>query len=154
MEEKMRKYLQHRAKAYFTVESAMVLGVVLSVIIVLAYIMLFQYNRCLLEQDTGSLALKGCSLQAENNDGLMAELQRYDAQTHTEKYIAWEWGQVSFELGQNRVRVKQSGNLLFPFAGNDLLNTESEWGTEVVYENKRISPISFIRIYKKLTGGE
>lgn len=44
-----RKYY----RAYFTVEAAVLYPVVLGVVLLMMYLLFFQYDRCLLEQDMG-----------------------------------------------------------------------------------------------------
>ena len=43
-------------KAYFTVEAAVLYPIVLGVIVLMTYLLFFQYDRCLLEQDMGRAA--------------------------------------------------------------------------------------------------
>lgn len=150
----MKRLLQQKMPAYFTVEAAMIMTMVLNVLMILIYIMFFQYNRCLLEQDMGALALKGCTVQAESKEELLQTLKQYESQLYLEKYIVWEHGEVSLELKQDSIKVEQTGNLIFPFAWEGVFDMESQWDTKAVYENKRISPVTFIRNYAKLTGGK
>ena len=44
-------------KAYFTVEAAVLYPIVLGVIVLMTYLLFFQYDRCLLEQDMGRAAV-------------------------------------------------------------------------------------------------
>lgn len=132
----------------------MVLTMVMGVIIWLIYLMFFQYDRCLADQDMGALALKGCSVQAEDKEALMRELEAYAAQIDGEKYIAWDSGSIEIVLQENKVRVAQKSILQFPFSGISLGNGEAEWKSESVFENRRISPVAFLRNYRKITGGK
>jgi len=150
----IRRYLQKKMKAYFTVEAAMVLTLVTGMLTLLVYIIFFQYNRCLLEMDIGALALKGCSVQSENKDDLLQKLNQYSAQIYKDKYLAWEHGDIILKLEENTVRIEQTGTLQFPFTGSGFFNKESEWTTMAVYVNRKVSPISFLRNYHKLTGGD
>ena len=45
-------------KAYFTVEAAVLYPIVLGVIVLMTYLLFFQYDRCLLEQDMGRAAVR------------------------------------------------------------------------------------------------
>ena len=153
--DKMREgNIDKRTSAYFTVEAAMVLMLVMSVLIMLIYMMFFQYDRCLAEQDMGALALKGCSIQAESKEELLKELQACATQIDMDKYIAWEPGKVNIELKGNKIKVEQTGSLRFPFAGMSLVSVGENWEIECVYENKGVSPISFLRNYRKISGGK
>lgn len=45
--------MKKESDAYFTVEAAILYPIILSVILLMTYLLLFQYDRCLLEQDIG-----------------------------------------------------------------------------------------------------
>lgn len=148
-----KPYQVKRISAYFTVEASLVLTLVIGVVLWLVYLMFYQYDRCLADQDMGALALKGCTLQAEDKEALMGQLEAYASQLDLEKYIAWEQEKIEIELKENKVRVGQAGRILFPFAGAGGQEGETEWKTESVFENRRVSPVAFLRTYRKITGG-
>lgn len=146
------KRMAHGVKAYFTVEAAMVMSLTLSVIVMLVYIMFFQYNRCIMEQDVGTLVLKSLTAQISDKEALMQELKRQEWQLNQERYIAWEREAVVWEVKQNQVKVEQIGRMYFPFAGLCGFNKESQWETIVAYKNRQVSPIRFLRAYNKVMG--
>ena len=78
----------HRKKieGYFTVEAAMVLPIVIAVILMIIYMWFFQYNRCLMEQDTAILALRGSILQAEEKEEVFSFVQAQYQERNKEKY--------------------------------------------------------------------
>ena len=45
--------MKKESDAYFTIEAAILYPIILSVILLMTYLLLFQYDRCLLEQDIG-----------------------------------------------------------------------------------------------------
>lgn len=149
-----KRNIHRRIGAYFTVEAAMVLTMVIGILVFLVYLMFFQYDRCLTDQDVGALALKGCSLQAENKEELLQKLENYAAQIDTDKYIAWNHEKINITLKENKVRVEQTGSLRFPFGGFGLKSVNSVWETESGFENRCISPVSFLRNYRKIQGGK
>lgn len=55
--------MKSRENAYFTVEAAMVMPIVVFVIALLIYLGLFQYDRCLREQDMGMQTLRSTENQ-------------------------------------------------------------------------------------------
>lgn len=150
----MNKSFFRKADAYFTAEATMVLSATISVILLLVYIILFRYDRCLLEQDIGMLALKGCTVQKENKNDLLQELEKYKREIYIDKYVAWNGDEIIIELSGDMVRVEQKGCLRFPFTGMEVFNGESEWKMSAIYENKSFSPISFLRTYHRLIGGK
>lgn len=151
---KQSNKLPQKVKAYFTVEAAMVLSVVLSVIVIVVYIMLFQYNRCLMEQDVSTLVLKSSTMQITDKETLVKELKKQEQQIDQDKYIAWKNETVVWKMEQDEVRVEQKGVLLFPFAGKYENNQEAWWKANVTYKNRYVSPVVFLRTYHKLIGGE
>lgn len=142
-----------RENAYFTVEAAIVLSIVICVIAFLMYILFFQYNRCLMEQDAGVLAVKGCSIQEDDKDALMLALMQYEDKIYREKYIAWDLSDMEMKLEGGTIEVAWQGELKYPFFGVSIGNIGNRWHTTASYENHRMNPVGFIRIYRKLTGG-
>lgn len=150
----MNKRFAGKVPAYFTAEAAMVLSVTLGIILLLVYIIIFQYDRCLLEQDIGALALKGCSVQATNKNELLQELELYGNEIYMDKYVAWKSDEISIALSGNTVKVEQKGQLLFPFAEKSDFGEKEKWEVKAMYENKSISPVLFLRTYRRLIGGK
>ena len=134
--------MRKQAGGYFTVEAAMVMPVVLGVIVFIMYLLFFQYNRCLLEQDIGVLAMRGAALQAENNEDRIDKLRQQAEEVYREKYIVWRGGEIQIRLERGKLEVKQSGAVMSPGGGS--------WTTEACYENQILSPTTFIRTYRKL----
>lgn len=145
--------MKKRKNAYFTVEAAMVMPIVVFVIVWLLYLALFQYNRCLMEQDVGWLALKGCSLQETDKDALMQKLWYYADQTEDDKYVMWNMEDVQITLKAGNIMIMRSGELYFPFA-DWMRNTEEYWNATATYKNQRVNPVDFIRMHRKVTGGD
>lgn len=139
--------------AYFTVEAAMVLPMVLFTIVLIIYLLFFQYNRCLMEQDMGILALRGAALQAEDNEDRMRQLQEQAAGLYSEKYIAWDGGEIALRIEKGKIYAERSGQIKFPFRGGSFKENQV-WTMKAAFENRIISPVSFIRSYRKISGGE
>lgn len=139
--------------AYFTVEAAMIFSLVIFVNVLLIYLGIFQYNRCLMEQDMGFLILKGCAIQDNEKDGVMQKLQYYADKIDKEKYLMWKEESMGIRLEKGTLRIEQCGSLYFPFTGMWEGDSESHWKAKIKYENQRVNPVSVIRKYRKLTGG-
>lgn len=128
--------------AYFTVEAALVLPMVIGVILFVIYVQFFLYNRCLMEQDAQSLALKGVVLQEENAQRLLEKLKEEEAKQKRDKYIVWNrWG-TDIVMKQNQIMITQSGSML--------LNPEREWKASIVVTNHRTQPANDIRRFRKI----
>lgn len=148
-----RKWFCKGVGAYFTVEAAMVLPIVLSVILFILYAMFFQYDRCLLEQDMGALALRGAAMQIDDKEALAGEIKEQANQMDCGKYLMWECGEINLRLEGNQLCVSREGQLKYPFSGFGI-GGERLWRAETEYENYRINPTSFVRTCRKLTGGK
>ena len=103
-------------KAYFTVEAAVLYPIVLGVIVLMTYLLFFQYDRCLLEQDMGRAAVRSGSRWMQKKEELNRQLQEKDMFFDTEKYIAWESELPVWKLEKNQVTVEQTGRMPYPFS--------------------------------------
>ncbi|MBR1930862.1 MAG: hypothetical protein IJ833_05220 [Lachnospiraceae bacterium] len=137
--------------AYFTVEAALVLPMVLAVVVLIMYIMFFQYDRCLMEQDLGILLVRGIAMDAENTEKRVGNLNLLAEQMDQGKYLMWNHGKIGIRQERGGLSVRQEGNLFFPFTGWRL-NSEvsSNWKTIREYDNDLLSPTFFVRSCRKV----
>lgn len=141
--------------AYFTVEAALVLPLVISAMLLAVYLFCFQYDRCLLEQDMGSLALWSSATASgygEDTESLTMLLAQRAADIYQGKYVAWKSTNVEIRLEKNQVIVSGDGELTFPMPEWDLWNNSSPWEATISFQNSRHSPVFYIRQYRKLKG--
>ena len=146
--------MQRKIRAYFTVEAVLVLPIVFGVILLVMYFMFFQYDRCLLEQDIGALALYGATVQADDNEERIRQLSDRANGLYEEKYVAWDSTEIGMKLERGKLKVERKGSLRFPLPGLVFWSRKDVWGTSVRYENTVLSPTTMIRTWRKLTGGE
>lgn len=147
----MRK--KKSCEAYFTVEATLVLPLVMSAILLDIYLFCFQYDRCLMEQDMGSLILWCSEIRLENADTakeLEEKIQNRTSNIYRDKYVAWELTTVDVQLEKNRISIVGRGQLTFPVPGWNLWNDINLWKDEVTYESRSISPVFYIRQLRKL----
>lgn len=141
--------------AYFTVEAALVLPMIMSAMLVGIYLFCYQYDRCLMEQDMGSLLLWGNAMASENagdTEEIRKSLQQRAARINREKYAAWKLTAIDIRLEKNKLSVIGRGELAFPVPGWNLWNHDNLWEARVNYESSRLSPVFYIRQYRKLHG--
>ena len=141
------------SEAYFTVEATLVLPLVISAILLDIYLFCFQYDRCLIEQDMGSLMLWCSELRLGNTDTAKEQeekIQKRASEIYRDKYVAWELTTVDVQLEKNRISVVGQGQLTFPVPGWNLWNNINLWKAEVTYESRNISPVFYIRQLRKL----
>lgn len=140
-------------EAYFTVEATLVLPLVMGAILLEVYLFCYQYDRCLMEQDMGSLVLWCNEVRLENADTVekqKAKIKSRTGEIYRDKYITWDLTTVDVRLEKNQVSVVGRGQLTFPVPGWNLWNNINLWESEVVYESKSISPVFYIRQLRKL----
>ncbi len=140
------------AVASFTAEAAFVLPVIFGALLLMIYLFLYQYDRCLLEQDMGNLALWGSTIPVESAAKWKQQLEHRASSVYQDKYAAWETTDIHVELKNNQVLVKGKGILHFPLPGWNIWSQENAWTAEIVYKTERLSPVFFIRQYHKLKG--
>lgn len=144
--------MKKKTGAYLTVEASLLMPIILGVILLVVYLLFFQYDRCLMEQNTGVLAMRGCTLQMTDKKSLMAEIV-YNSEKKDKRYLAWVMEDAIAVFKGNRVRLERKGALKFPFRGLMFWCRDTQWGCMVVFENYRIQPVNFIRNYRKVIGG-
>lgn len=145
----------NRRNAYFVVEAALVLPLVMSAMMMGIYLFCYQYDRCLLEQDMGSLMIWSSVIATENagESGKIKEgLQAHASNINLGKYAAWEMTIVAIKLEKNDISLAGRGELAFPIAGWNRWNDDNLWEAEVKYRCDRLSPVFYIRQYRKLQG--
>jgi len=140
--------MKKTVEGYFSAEAALILPMVLSVILLIVYLLFFQYNRCLMEQDMGILALRGAVMQAEDNGVRAQQLSKMAEEMNVGKYLAWEMGEVHLTVGKGKVIVERLGKIKSPFMQEG--QGEVWWSTGAKYEDQIISPVTVIRTYRRL----
>lgn len=140
--------------AYFTVEAALVLPMVMSALILTVFLFLFQYDRCLLEQDMNMLAVCAGTVTAENRDALEKSIRESAAGISADKYVAWKMEELQAVVNGDKVSVRGRGSLILPVPEWNLFGKENTWSAGGQRETRRISPADYIRLYRKIKGGK
>jgi hypothetical protein len=138
-----------KQNGYFTVEAALVLPVVLWIFLFLIYQMLFQYDRCLMEQDIGIVALRGSMMQQENKE-LLWFLQKEYREINQYQYVMFSNDEPHFIVTGGKLTVEGAGSLMASLP--PLIHPaipSGFWKTESSFTNNRINPVLFIRTCQK-----
>lgn len=136
--------------AYFTVEAALILPFTLGVIVFLIYMMFYQYDRCLIEQDIGILALRGTLSNFADKERLLQEMQEQETKISLDKFVALQRENTKFRLSGNLVIVNGGGKVITPFPDLSFLSGQGGWQIYTEFRNQRISPALFVRTCAKL----
>lgn len=134
-------------RAYFTVEAAILYPVVLGVIMLMMYLLFFQYDRCLMEQDMGRAAVRGGSRWMQEKEELNRQLQEKELFFDTEKYIAWESELPEWKLEKNQVTVEQTGRMPYPFSA--IVGAPRYWSAKASFQVNRNDPVNILRNYRR-----
>ncbi len=143
-----------KENAYFTVEASLVMPLVLSALILTVFLFVFQYDRCVMEQDMNLLAIYMGSVTAEDEDELRAAAQRKVSEISADKYVAWQISEMRVTVKGNKVHTRGSGSLTFPVPSWNFFHDENVWSAGVHREARRISPEDFVRLFRKIKGGK
>lgn len=146
----LKKNTPLRENAYFTVEAALVLPLVIGALIFTIFLFIFQYDRCLLEQDINMLAVCAGTAMAENSEALEEIIRKKASEVFMDKYAAWTMSDLQIAVKGNRVSVRGGGYLTLPLPEWNFFREENEWGARTLRETLRISPADYIRLYRKI----
>lgn len=150
MKKKKKNTANGDKNAYLTVEAALVLPVFIGVLLFIIYMLFFQYNRCLMEQDLEAAALWGSGVAEEDTKALETMIRERMAGMYRDKYIVWRFTELEAELKRNRFMVKGTAQLKLPLSGWNFWSKENIWGSSVSYECRRFSPVTFVRLCRGL----
>lgn len=145
-----RDIMKRAVKAYFTVEAALVLPLVIGALIVTVSLFLFQYDRCLLEQDINMLTVWAGTVTAESSEELEAAIRGRASELSMDKYAAWTMDELQIQVRGDLVSVKGGGHMTPPLPEWDFFSKRSCWEARALRETMRISPADHVRLYRKL----
>lgn len=141
-----------KINAYFTVEAALVFPLVMSALLLTVFLFLFQYDRCLMEQDMGILAVYAGSLGAEDETEMKSLIEYRLSGLYKDKYVAWEMDKLQITLERNEVKIEGRGKLKFPVPEWNFFHKDNVLGAQAVRRVRRSSPADFIRLYRRIRG--
>ena len=120
-------------KGYFTVETSLILPMVLAVQVFLIYAMLRQYDRCLLEQDMGILTVYAGA--AGNTQEADRALERKNNQRQQQPYLIYEEEELSLNADGGYIEAHSRGKVRMPdmgwqqvLSGENFLSLEAGYG--------------------------
>ncbi len=133
---------------YFTVEAALLFPIVIAVILFVFLCMFYSYDRLLLEQDIGILALRG-TVDGGDKEEIGNRLIVEAGQIYTEKYVALKREAVNLQLKGFSVELEQKASLALWMG--DVFRLGPKWEMTAHYRNKRIEPAFFLRLVRRIT---
>lgn len=137
-------------KAYFTVEAAIIVPIVMSVLVYVIFMSLFQYNRCLLEQDIGMLILYAVESDEQEGTELKNNLEQKLKDLYWDKYFSWKQEELQVSVKGEKVEIYGMGELQFPFMDWNLAHLNTKWSAQAKREGYRLNPTEYIRLINRL----
>lgn len=131
----------NKKNGYLTVEATLIFPIVLSVIMFLLYVLFFSYNSCLMEQDI-NMVLIGAADSEDKVTETAQKVKKELEDIYVEKYYGFARGDIEFEIKHQKLRISQTGYLVFPVA--------RQWEHTVCYEVKLTHPVETVRARRKL----
>lgn len=101
--------------AYFSLEACLIMPLVFYCIVFLIYTGFYQYDRCLLYQDTYRLLIRGSQVKFVGSVEVAQRIQEEDAGWYYEKYAICSFGKKTVEVEHGNIHLSQEAALAVPF---------------------------------------
>ena len=149
----MGKKRIEKENAFFSVEAALVMPLVMAAMLLAVSLFVFQYDRCLMEQDMAAQALKAASAGARDKEELTEKVRMQAAELYRNKYVAWDMVVMDVKMKKGMVEALGEGRFRFPLPEWNFWNRENTWHVRAECKARRTSPVTFIRNYRKTIQG-
>lgn len=140
-------------KAYLTVEASIVLPLVISTIVMTVFAFIYQYDRCLMEQNAAMLALYADSLRTQEADEWRYLVSSRISEQNENAFLFWKQKKMEISLRNNVVEVAGEGEFLVPLPEWNLIENDSEWVAKESFKLTRLEPAAFVRFCQIKRGG-
>lgn len=144
--------MRKKISAFFSVEAAVILPLAMGAMLLAVSLFVFQYDRCLMEQDLAAQALKAATAEAGTEEELTEKIRLQTAGLYRDKYVAWDFLALEVGVKKGIAGASGKGEFRFPAPGWNFWNGENIWGVQAEYKAHRISPVAFIRNCRRLKG--
>lgn len=136
--------------AYFSLEACLIMPLVFYCIFFLIYAGFYQYDRCLLYQDTYRLLIRGTQVKFVNSMEVAQRIQEEDAGWYYEKYVLCGFGKKTVEVDHGNIHLSQEAALAVSFPMPVQWTGKEFWGIQVDVTGGRIRPADTIRNCRKV----
>lgn len=141
-----------RLRAFFTVEAALLLPLIMGFFLSVIYLLFYQYNRCLLEQECNILIVRETGLEGYEHSGLLRNLNRKISEINKEKYVSMGMQTFSVSVNGNTLSATGDGQVICPF-WEVRIPDFFDWNLHVEVRHERLLPVQYIRRKRRLLGG-
>lgn len=140
--------IMKKVEAFVTIEYTLLLPVLLMLYTSLIYIGLYQYNQCIMQNNTCLLALEGCCIYDLTQEELSESLSYLEKELNADKYILGENIKTQYEIKRGKLRIFSQGELANPLSKMGL--GESQWELRGECEVSCVQPTQFLRLSKEI----
>lgn len=141
----LKKLMKYGVNGYFTLEAAFILSLVFWIILLIIFLAFYQYNRCLLTQDTYRIALRGSQLKKTSEQDIKLKIQDEITNWYYEKYVACLWKNPQVEITSKKVSISNYAEVLCPTIPQGLVSDNKLWKIDIEKNSKRTNPVNIIR---------
>lgn len=149
MKQRMQSISQNM-NAFFSLEAAIIVPLSMAAILLAVSLFVFQYDRCLMEQDMAAQTVKAASVEADTKEELAEKVQLQTAGLYRDKYVAWDMILMDMKIKKEIVETAGEGVFRFLLPGWNFWNEDNIWSARAIYKAHRLSPVTFIRNCRKI----
>lgn len=139
-----------RLGSYFTVEAAMILPLVISIMTIMILAFIYQYDRCLMEQDVNMILIYSLAECANGKEAAEDAVRRKVQSMNINKYVAWEQDRFDIKIRGDNIEMEAEGRMP--------LNPVKSWGDKMSFisgikrKSIALNPGMYLRTHKRIKG--
>ncbi len=137
-----------KCNAYFTIEASLLTPMTFLILLWIIYLGFFQYNRCLLTQDSYIMAMTESRKCYQSNTKMYQNIIHTGSEWDWGKYISFQSDGIEAVVGKGKVQIRAGGSLRTPFRFPFLKN--EVWNIRIERQSVIINPVAVMRNYKIL----
>lgn len=120
-----------KAKAYMTVEAAVVIPMMLFIFVAMMYMLVFAYDSIILMQDTYMMTVYAKEEYMNDKDKLLKNMnERFSIVYEERPYLSFLNLSMNISKAKKRITINSSGTFFTPF-GNNLFSLFDEFDREI-----------------------
>ena len=134
--------------AYFSLEACLIMPLVFYCILFVIYAGVYQYDRCLLYQDTYRQLIRGSQVKFSDNEEIAQKMKEEDLRWYYEKYMLCSFGNKRMEVNHGSIRISQDAAMSVSFP-TWFPEVGKSWEIHVDATCIRVHPTQVIRDCRK-----
>lgn len=129
---------------YLTIEATLIFTIVIGVYICVIYMLFYQYDRCVFEEEMGILLVKSSVCGLSNNEDRLLYFQQERNRCINESYISSKLTNSSIDIKGNKIELSGQMEFLF-FQINILPMREKKNKISIIYRSNYKNPVYTVR---------